>query len=61
MDISDKLEDRVMVSLMEAREVLSGVKSTSLLGGLLIGVSICAVAVAAAACELAVRLYLSER
>lgn len=61
MDISDKLEDRVMVSLREAREVLSGVKSTSALGGLLIGVSIGAVAIAAAACELAVRLYLSGR
>lgn len=61
MDISDKLEDRVMVSLREAREVLSGVKSTSALGGLLIGVSIGAVVIAAAACELAVRLYLSGR
>lgn len=50
-----------MVSLRDAREVLSGVKSTSALGGLLIGVSIGAVAIAAAACELAVRLYLSGR
>lgn len=61
MDISDELEDRVMVWLREARAVLSGAKSRSIVGGLLLGVSVAAIAVAIFACELIVRLHLSGR
>ncbi|MGL5372607.1 MAG: hypothetical protein ACRDBF_16520 [Plesiomonas shigelloides] len=57
MDLLDKFEDDVMVSLRDARVALSEAKSGSVVGDSLIWLATVAVITASVMCEVVVRVY----